>query len=307
MQSIVSAQGVTKTFGSVTAVSDLSFSIASGEIVALLGPNGAGKSTLLRMIVGLIKPDSGTISLAEAVDRKLRRGAIGYLPEERGLYQDMPVLRTLAYFGRLQGLPPRQATEVANGWLERFGLADRRSDKVKALSKGNQQKIQFAAAVLHKPALAILDEPFSGLDPLNQELFLDLARELRESGTTIIFSAHQMTLVERLADRVFLMSRGREVLHGTIGEIRKRWRTGDRLIVGVSPGVDVSFLETVAAVESVESSDASEMRLQLKPDVSISGLLTTLGERIDVRYIRSESVSLHEIYVKTVDPDRRPT
>lgn len=304
MIDLVRASGITKRFGAVTAVSDLSFSVAEGEIVALLGPNGAGKSTLLRMIVGLIKPDEGTIAVAGAGSGRSPRGAIGYLPEERGLYQDMPILRTLTYFGRLQGLPPAQATGAAITWLDRFGLTDRGKDKVKALSKGNQQKVQFAAAILHKPKLAILDEPFSGLDPLNQELFLDLVRELRDAGTTIIFSAHQMTLVERLADRVFLMSRGREVLHGTIPEIRKRWRTGDRLVVGVPPGTDTAFVESIDAVQEIESNGDAEVRLRLKPDVSISQLLQALGERVDVKYIRSEAVTLHEIYVNTVDPDR---
>jgi len=301
---LVEASGVTKRFAAVTAVNDLSFSVSEGEIVALLGPNGAGKSTLLRMIVGLIKPDEGTIRVAHIESRGRVRGGIGYLPEERGLYQDMPILRTLAYFGRLHGMPSAQATEAAEHWLTRLGLADRAKDKVKTLSKGNQQKLQFAAAILHKPRMAILDEPFSGLDPVNQELFLDLVRELRASGMTIVFSAHQMTLVERLADRVFLMSRGREVLHGTITELRKRWRTGDRLIVGVEPGADTAFITAIDAVQGVESNEDSEIRLRLKPDISISELLRLLGDRIQVRYIRSEAVTLHEIYVNTIDADR---
>lgn len=302
MMPVVTASRVTKRFGSITAVDDLSLSVGDGEILALLGPNGAGKSTLIRMIVGLIKPDQGTVE--RAVDRSPRlRGRIGYLPEERGLYQDMPILRTLTYFGVLQGMPARQATEAARGWLDRLGLDARGAEKVKALSKGNQQKVQFVASILHAPPLAILDEPFSGLDPVNQELFLDLIRQLRSSGTTVIFSAHQMTLVERLADRVFLMSRGREVLNGSIPELRKRWHAGDRLVIGAPSAPDTRFLEGLAAVEAVEDRTDSEIRLRLKAGASISELLRAVGERMDVAYVRSEATTLHEIYVRTVEQD----
>ncbi len=296
MSTLISADQVTKTFGATRAVDDLTLSIGDGELIALLGPNGAGKTTLIRMIVGLIKPDSGTVSRSFSGER----GKLGYLPEERGLYQDMPVLRTLTYFARLQGMPSRQATMAAGEWLERFGLAGRGQEKVKALSKGNQQKVQFAAAVLHKPRVAVLDEPFSGLDPVNQEVFLDLIRELRREGMTVIFSAHQMTLVERLADRVFLMRGGREVLSGTIPELRRQWQTGNRLVIGTSEAADISFLTTDESVESVESFADGEVRLLLKPDRSVSPLLRTIGEHLEVKYLRSEEVTLHEIYLRTV-------
>jgi ABC-2 type transport system ATP-binding protein len=284
-------------------VDDLSISVGDGEILALLGPNGAGKSTLIRMIVGLIKPDHGKVE--RAVDRPMMRlrGRLGYLPEERGLYQDMTILRTLTYFGVLQGMPAKFATEKARGWLERLGLDGRGAEKVKALSKGNQQKVQFVASILHGPPLAILDEPFSGLDPVNQELFLDLIRELRDAGTTVIFSAHQMTLVERLADRVFLMNRGREVLNGSIPDLRKRWHAGDRLVIGAPNAPDTSFLETLEAVEAVEDRTDGEIRLRLKPGAGISELLRAVGERMNVTYVRSEATTLHEIYVRTVEQD----
>jgi len=299
MMPVLSATSVTKRFGAITAVDDLSISVGGGEIVALLGPNGAGKTTLIRMIVGLIRPDIGTVQWN--VDRV--RGSLGYLPEERGLYQDMPVFRTLTYFGALQGMPPRQASEAARSWLERLGLDARGTEKVKVLSKGNQQKVQFAAAILHQPKIAILDEPFSGLDPVNQEIFLDLIRALRDSGTTVIFSAHQMTLVERLADRVFLMSRGREVLHGSIAELRRRWHTGDRLVIGTTNEVNAGFLEEIEAVEAVEGRSDGEIRLRLRPGASISALLRAVGERMEVKYVRSEAITLHEIYLRTVESD----
>ncbi|MDP9178043.1 MAG: ATP-binding cassette domain-containing protein [Gemmatimonadota bacterium] len=303
MMPVVTVKGVTKRFGSIVAVDDLSMSVGRGEIVALLGPNGAGKSTLIRLIVGLIKPDEGDIERIIARADGRPRGLLGYLPEERGLYQDMPILRTLTYFGSLHGMPSRQATEEARGWLERLGLDARGAEKVKALSKGNQQKVQFVASILHRPPLAILDEPFSGLDPLNQELFLQLIKELRDSGTTVILSAHQMTLVERLADRVLLMSRGREVLHGSIPELRKRWHVGDRLVIGSANALESAFLERMEAVEAVESRADGEVRLRLKPGAAISDLLRAVGERMEVTYIRSETATLHEIYVRTVEAD----
>ena len=296
---MITADRVSKSFGPTTAVSDITLSVGSGELIALLGPNGAGKTTLIRMIVGLIKPDSGTIE--RSFD--LARGQVGYLPEERGLYQDMPILRTLTYFGRLHGMSSRDADEAARTWLDRLGLGSRVSEKVKALSKGNQQKVQFAASILHSPKIAILDEPFSGLDPINQEIFIELIRDLKQSGTTVIFSAHQMTLVERLADRVFLMSRGREVLHGSIPEIRRRWHTGDRLIIGVPGPADVSFLAAISAVEAVEGQSDEEISIRLKPEAGISELLKAVAERIEVKYVKSEATTLHEIYVRTVEAD----
>ncbi|MBK7908014.1 MAG: ATP-binding cassette domain-containing protein [Gemmatimonadetes bacterium] len=210
----LSIRSVEKTYATVRAVAGLSLDVVPGEMVALLGPNGAGKTTLLRMLVGITRPDRGQI-LWEGVEQAPAPGALGYLPEDRGLYQDVPIGRTLSYFARLRGIPAAEARRLATEWLERLDLKDRAGEKLAALSKGNQQKVQFAAAVLHRPRFAILDEPFSGLDPLNQELFLDLVRGLRDAGTAVLFSAHQMALVERLADRVFVMHRGRELLHGT--------------------------------------------------------------------------------------------
>ncbi len=214
----LSVTRVRKRYATVLAVDDISLTVSRGEIVALLGPNGAGKSSLLRMLVRITQPDSGTIEW-EGSTSHISPLAIGYLPEDRGLYQDMPIHKTLAYFARLRGVPAAQAVNRAQEWLERLQLLDRANEKLGALSKGNQQKVQFAAAVLHGPRMAILDEPFSGLDPVNQEAFLDIVRELRDAGTTVLLSAHQMSLVERVADRVFVMHRGRELLHGRTSEL----------------------------------------------------------------------------------------
>jgi ABC-2 type transport system ATP-binding protein len=215
-------RSVRKRFASVQAVSDLSLTVRPGEIFALLGPNGAGKSTLLRM-----------------------------LPEDRGLYQDMPLVAVLTYFGSLRGLAPAAAQRAAEHWLDRLELLPRAKEKVGTLSKGNQQKVQFAAAVLHRPACAILDEPFSGLDPLNQELFLRLVTELRDQGTTVILSAHQMSLVERLADHVFIMHHGREVLSGTLPEIRARFARAEG---GADPTLHDVYIDVVGSARPASTS-----------------------------------------------------
>lgn len=223
---ILELHAVEKRFGDIRAVDGVSLEVRRGEILALVGPNGAGKTTLLRMIVGILGPDAGRITFRMDGGRPATvpdRARLGYLPEDRGLYTNVPVLRVLRYFAALRGMPRTEAVPAAETWLRRLDLAGRANDEVKALSKGNQQKVQFISAVLHRPALAILDEPFSGLDPLNQEFFLDLVRELRDAGTTILFSAHQMQLVERLADRVVLIGNGRVAGQGTLPELRENW------------------------------------------------------------------------------------
>lgn len=247
-------RAVHKRFASVYAVSDLSLTVRQGEIFALLGPNGAGKSTLLRMLVGITRPDEGSVRWCALDVDRLPPAALGYLPEDRGLYQDMPLLSVLTYFGSLRGLASDAARQAAELWLDRLDLLPRAKEKIGSLSKGNQQKVQFAAAVLHRPSCAILDEPFSGLDPLNQELFLRLVAELRDQGTTVILSAHQMALVERLADRVFLMHHGREVLSGTMPEIRARFA---RVEGGAEPTLLDVYIDVVGSALPAPSAAAS--------------------------------------------------
>ena len=228
MEAVVQFDRVCKTFGGRRAVEDLSFAVRRGEVFALIGPNGAGKTTTVRMLVGVIRPDQGRIvvNLDGRTSDALPTDATGYLPEDRGLYREIPVLRTLVYFGRLRGLVKHEATRRALQWLERLNLSDRRHERVDALSKGNQQRVQLIAALIHQPALAILDEPFTGLDPVSQEFFLGLVSELRAAGTTIILSAHQMDLVERAADRVLLMNGGREILSGSVDELHGKLNAG---------------------------------------------------------------------------------
>ena len=297
MPPILHVAEVTKRFSAVTAVDRVSFDVSRGEIFALLGPNGAGKTTLVRMLMGILEPDAGTV--AWALDGEAAapdRTRIGFLPEERGLYQDVPVLRTLVYFGTLRGMSHHDASREAQRWLDRLELGTRAKEPVKSLSKGNQQKVQFVAAVLHRPRFAVLDEPFSGLDPLNQELFLDLVRELRSGGATVLLCAHQMDLVERLADCILLMNRGRRLEAGTIAELRERWGAGNEVTLVYASG-DPEALAALPSVEALERTGERMVTLRLRPGAAMSELLTDAASRLEITRVHSEQVRLHEIYV----------
>ena len=214
----------------------------------------------------------------------------------------MPLIAVLTYFGTLRGLDGNAAKRAAEHWLDRIELLPRATDKVKSLSKGNQQKVQFAAAVLHAPQYAILDEPFSGLDPLNQELFLGLVAELRTQGTTVILSAHQMSLVERLADRVFVMQHGREVLSGTMPEIRERWGTGARLVLNVEdeqPDALASIQAHSAVVDVTRDADANIV-ITLARGHHVGDLLVLCASRMSLVRVRTDEPSLHDVYINVV-------
>ncbi|HEX2079702.1 MAG TPA: ATP-binding cassette domain-containing protein [Longimicrobium sp.] len=298
---IVGIEGVTKRFGAVTAVDGVSLQVRGGEVFALLGPNGAGKSTLIRMLLGLQKPDTGRIVYRlDGAPTPPRPEQVGYLPEDRGLYPEIKVLPTLVYFGVLRGMERRAARAAAERWLERMGLGDRRAEPLKALSKGNQQKVQFISAVLHQPRFAVLDEPFSGLDPINQDFFLGLIREMRDGGTTILLSAHQMQLVERLADRVMVMNRGRPVLRGTLPEIRQRWARETRLVLRVAGDADGAALGAHPSVLRVEPTAPGEITLYLRPDAPLNPVLAAAAQAMEVREVHSAPVTLHEAYVRAV-------
>ncbi|CAM3541941.1 ATP-binding cassette domain-containing protein [Hydrogenibacillus schlegelii] len=216
----LAVQGLKKSFGAVRAVDGIDFEARPGRIFGLLGANGAGKTTTLRMILGLVAPDAGKIRWqGRPLDEKTRR-EIGYLPEERGLDEQAKVEEVLVYLGTLKGLSPREARRRAAAWLERFGLGAARRRKVKTLSKGNQQKVQFIAAVLHDPALVIFDEPFSGFDPVNVDLIREEMQNLKAQGKTILLSSHRMDQVEALVDELILLRRGRIVRRGTVAALR---------------------------------------------------------------------------------------
>jgi len=298
---VLDVRNVTKSFSSVQAVAGISFSVRRGEIFALLGPNGAGKTTLVRMQLGIFWPDSGQFeySLRGKPEWPAPKD-IGYLPEDRGLYKDIPVLRTLIYFGVLRGMSRHAACNSAMEWLERMHLTDRAQDRLETLSKGNQQKVQFISAVLHRPLFAILDEPFSGLDPLNQEFFSTLIRELRDDGMTILLSAHQMQVVEKLADRVLLMNRGAEVISGTMDEIRRKTKSDSRLQLTVRGGIDAAVLSAHPAVTSLEWNGNGHVTLVVRDGASISDLLVRAGSAMEIVEVQSERLTLHDIYVRAL-------
>ena len=213
---------LTKRFNGVYAVQNISFKVERGDVYGFLGPNGAGKTTTIRMIMGIIQPDSGSIHLnGENINSKERKN-LGYLPEDRGLYQKQKLKEILIYFGMLRGLSSLEAKKRTSMWLERFELGNQGTRKVEELSKGNQQKIQFIISLLHDPDLIILDEPFTGLDPLNQLLLKEIMEEKQKEGKTIIFSTHQMEQVERLCNNICLIDKGELIVEGSLDDIRKK-------------------------------------------------------------------------------------
>ena len=217
----VTIEHVTKRFSGHTAVKDLSFAVPAGGIFGLLGPNGAGKSTTIRMIMDIIEPDEGKISLfGSASSSRDLSERVGFLPEERGLYKKMKVLEHLAFLGEVKGMRRKDAKSKADKWLQRLGLGDWGLKKVEDLSKGMQQKVQFAGALIHDPELVILDEPFSGLDPVNLQVMKDVVVEIARSGRTVLFSTHIMEQAERMCDRIVIIARGEKVVDGTVNEVK---------------------------------------------------------------------------------------
>ena len=294
---------VTKRFGTFTAVDRLSLRAAAGEVVGFLGPNGAGKTTTLRMVMSILYPDSGRVEVLGASNALDVKDRIGYLPEERGLYRKMTVDKTLRYFGRLKGIGRRALRERIGEALERVGLADWRYKRVEALSKGMQQKLQFVSTILHKPELLILDEPFSGLDPLNLELLKEMILEMRQSGVTVIFSTHQMDQAQRLCDRIVLINRGHILIEGAMSEIRSRFATP---MVALDGDGDLERLAKCAGVERAQIS-GGHARLELTPDADPQ---TILREAVDIARISRFEIhqpDLHEIFVKLVGDDSEPT
>jgi len=290
-------EGVTKRFGEFTAVDGLSLTVSPGRIFGLLGPNGAGKTTTIRMIVGITRPDEGTVELFGRPVTPELQGRIGYLPEERGLYKRMRVGDQLKFFAELKGFSGRAADEALDRWFEKVKLSDWKRRKASELSKGMQQKIQFIAAVLHDPDLLILDEPFSGLDPVNVELLKDLVLELKSAGKTIIFSTHQMEVAERICDDICLVNRSRKILSGSIREVKSGF--GRNAVALRFEGGD-GVLEDASLVASVKRhSDHAEALLA--PGADAQGLLRRLLAA-GARVTRFELVepSLHDIFIEKV-------
>jgi ABC-2 type transport system ATP-binding protein len=285
---------VTKTFGAVRAVDDVSYSVEKGEFFGLLGPNGAGKTTTLRILLDIFKPDSGSVQVLGGPLTDAKKDHIGYMPEERGLYQDIPLDRCLAYLGSLKGLSPAEVKLRAQAYLERFDLASSSHKKVKELSKGMQQKAQIIATLLHEPELLIVDEPFSGLDPVNTQMVKDLLREQRQKGVTIVLCSHQMNLVEELCDRIVLIDHGKVVLYGDLADIRRRF-SANAVLVRTS-----SDLPALAGVDKIERENGS-VRLSLSKGIEPQSVLQALVEkRIPLEQFEIAMPNLDQIFIRVV-------
>ena len=286
---------VTKRYGDFTAVDALSFEVRVGEIFALLGPNGAGKTTMIRMILDVLRPDAGAIEVLGGTITESAKERIGYLPEERGLYRNVPVLDVLVYLGQLKGMERRQARERALALLDEVGLGEHAKSKVRELSKGMQQKVQIIATVLHNPQLIIVDEPFSGLDPVNTRLIKDMLYRMRAQGTTIVMSTHQMHQVEEMADRLLMIHHGRRVLYGAVDEVRGRFARNAVVVEGEG---DWAALAGVARVERGENGRGVVLHLAdgVTPDDIMAALAR--GENYHVRRFELAVPRLDEIFVE---------
>lgn len=286
---------LSKSFGSVKAVRDITFTVRHGEIFGLLGPNGAGKTTTLRMVLDIIKPDSGTIQILGGDMDEAKKERIGYLPEERGLYDDMTLWETLLYLGQLKGLNRSAAQARASAGLNEVELWEARDRKIEALSRGMNQKAQFVAATMHNPGLIIIDEPFSGLDPINTRLIKDLIYGMRDRGAAIIMSTHQMHQVEEMCKRILLIDRGAQVLYGPVDEIRDTF-SGNAVEIRIRGN-----LESVPGAERITQRNGN-YRLLLHEDVAPESVLKSLVEMPDITVERFERVqpSLDEIFIQVV-------
>ncbi len=293
----ISVRGVSKKYGDFTAVDNLSFEVRRGEIFAVLGPNGAGKTTTIRMILDILKPDTGSIEVLGGPITEATKARIGYLPEERGLYHNVRVLDMLVYLGQLKGLSGAEARARALSLLEHVGLAENARSKVKELSKGMQQKVQVIATILHRPDLIIIDEPFSGLDPVNTEMVKDLLYEMNREGVTIIMSTHLMHQIEEMADRLLMINRGRAVLYGDVHEVRQRFAKNAVIVEGEG---DWAALPGVQAVEAGENGRDVLLRLadNVTPDEVMAALATSPAYRI--RRFERAVPSLNEIFIEVV-------
>jgi ABC-2 type transport system ATP-binding protein len=289
---------ISKSFGTLKAVDDVTFDVEKGEIFGLLGPNGAGKTTAIRVLLDIFKPDQGKVSILGGPMTEDKKNHIGYMPEERGLYQDIQLERCLVYLGTLKGLSKTEVQTKVAGYLERFGLESSRNKKVKELSKGMQQKAQLISTLIHEPDLIIIDEPFSGLDPVNTQMVKDLLYEQRDQGVTILMSTHQMHQVEELCDRIVLIDYGRTVLYGGLDEIRRQF-AGHAVIVR-TPGE----LPALPGVEHVERYNSSAYRLNLKASTSTQDVLRNLVEQgIQVDQFEIATPTLDEIFIQVVQKD----
>ncbi len=308
MTNALTVRGIVKRFGNHVAVDDISFDVPRGVVYGILGPNGAGKSTTLRMINDIIAPDAGEIRILDHAPGSAAARHIGYLPEERGLYPKMRVRDMVSFMGELRGMSSTDASVRADKWLVRLGLADWLKNKVQDLSKGMQQKVQFATALIHEPELLILDEPWSGLDPINAEVLRDVVEEVRTSGRTVLFSTHQMEQAEKVCDQVCIIARGKKVLDGNLLDI-KRASAAEGLVSlafaddAAKHGADAVLADRtlVAETRPPRAGEVADCEVRLADGVAPPKLLAALvGAQIGVRRFEVVVPTLHQIFVSKV-------
>ena len=296
-ESAIRLQGVTKRFGDHIAVRDLSIEVPRGSIYGFIGPNGSGKTTTLRMILHIFHPDSGTVEVLGKTSTRAANDSVGYLPEERGLYKKMKVGQLLSYYAQLKGMGVRESSRAAKEWLARFEIADWGPRKIEALSKGMAQKVQFISTVIARPEILILDEPFSGLDPVNLEVIRDAILELRGEGSTIIFSTHDMGMAEKMCDSILMIFKGEKVLDGTLDEIRAKY------------GADTVRLRMEGSSDLVKGHPSVEGVIDMGAyqEVRVKGdhqeLLEFLVTKTRIRQFEIAQPSLHDIFVRIAGPE----
>jgi ABC-2 type transport system ATP-binding protein len=302
---ILTVRNVAKRFEQTQAVQDISVEVFPGEIFALIGPNGAGKTTFANMLMGNITPDQGSIVFTLDGKRltRLSDREIGYFPGESMVYKNLTVYKALYHSGVLRGLSAEEAQAATEQWLDRMGMKSRSQAVFSSLSRGNQQKIQFAEALMHGPKIVFLDEPFAGLDPVTQELFIEVIRELQASGITLLISDHQMSLIERLADCVCILNMGQVVALGTLDELRQVARAGIRIRARLAnPKADpnLSFLYTHPGVRLVERTKGGEVRIFTYEDASLVEVSNFAKANLRITEIISEPANLHEVYIQCI-------
>ena len=295
MEVLVELENVSKAYEQKSAVKSLSLKIEAGSMFGLLGPNGAGKTSTIRMIVGITLPDSGKVTLFNKPWSSASLQRVGYLPEERGLYKKMKIIDQLVFLGELHGLGAAEAARRARAWAERMQIADSIDKRTEELSKGMQQKIQFIATLLHDPELIIMDEPFSGLDPVNTLLLQDTLLELKKQGNAILFSTHRMDQVEKLCDSICLINRGEAVLAGGMREVKSRYERNH--VIVQYEGSD-GFLQHPAIAEVKSYQGHAEIRL--KPHADAQDLLRTAAATTTITKFELVEPSLEEIFIETV-------
>ncbi|MCZ2258092.1 ABC transporter ATP-binding protein [Sporosarcina sp. G11-34] len=293
MTNVLTVKRIGKSFKSKQIIKNISFDVRKGEIMAILGPNGAGKSTTIRNVMGIMYPDEGTIEFNGYAENEIPRRKIGYLPEERGLYKNVKVMDMILYLADLKDYPKKKAKERALAYLKKFGLEGKDKVSVEELSKGMGQKVQFIASIIHEPELLILDEPFSGLDPVSQETFKQEIRELANNGTAILLSSHQMNVVEELCDRLFMIHRGEKVIYGAMEEVKNEYANFKCTIKGQNTRALMEMIPDVLRIE--QNGDLTV--LYLTQDVIVPSWLKNLPEQLTIQELSIDRISLHEIFI----------